>query len=82
MTVDYDYRAALASRTVFTMLPSSPHVQEVYTGPNSILSALNQIPPPSESEKRNLEYAQTLCIDSTTLDVDVGTSLTSFVLRD
>ena len=61
---------------MFTMLPSSPHVQQVYTGAHSVLSALQQLPTPSPAERANIEYAQTLCVDSTTLDVDVGACLT------
>ncbi|PSR71145.1 hypothetical protein PHLCEN_2v12991 [Hermanssonia centrifuga] len=46
------------------MLPSSPHVRQVYTDASGILSALQSL-----SEE---EVAQTFCIDSTTLDVQVA----------
>lgn len=49
------------------MLPSSPHVKEVYSG--SIIPSLQKLP----SE----DITQTLCIDSTTLDVDVARAVAS-----
>ncbi|KAI0831144.1 3-hydroxyisobutyrate dehydrogenase [Trametes gibbosa] len=56
--------AVRASRTVVTMLPSSPHVRNVYVEEDGIVSALRSLPS---------EVAQsTLCIDSTTLDVSVA----------
>ncbi|EKM82855.1 hypothetical protein AGABI1DRAFT_111419 [Agaricus bisporus var. burnettii JB137-S8] len=60
-------QAAVASRTIVTMLPSSPHVKEVYSG--SIIPSLQKLP----SE----DITQTLCIDSTTLDVDVARAVAS-----
>ncbi|PCH38682.1 3-hydroxyisobutyrate dehydrogenase [Wolfiporia cocos MD-104 SS10] len=56
--------ALLASRTIITMLPSSPHVQSVYSESQGIISALRTLPPD--------EAQSTLCIDSTTLDVQVA----------
>ncbi|THH10994.1 hypothetical protein EW146_g8199 [Bondarzewia mesenterica] len=56
--------AVLASSTVVTMLPSSPHVRKVYAESGGIIPALRLL---AESEARS-----TLCIDSTTLDVQVG----------
>jgi len=56
------YRATLASSRIITVLPSSPQVQSVYSG--SILGVLQNLhSDPAE---------QTLCIDSTTLDVNVA----------
>ncbi|EAU88397.1 3-hydroxyisobutyrate dehydrogenase [Coprinopsis cinerea okayama7 len=61
-------QAALASGTIITMLPSSPQVQEVYS---KIIPALSSLPK---------ELARhTLCIDSTTLDVDVARQVASEV---
>jgi hypothetical protein len=55
-------RAALASGTIVTMLPSSPQVKSAYGG--GIIPALMSLGP---------EHSQnTLCIDSTTLDVAVA----------
>lgn len=63
--VQYRYcRAAIASQTIITMLPSSPHVQSVFTDEHGILSAFRSLPPELA--------ASTLCIDSTTLDVNVA----------
>jgi 3-hydroxyisobutyrate dehydrogenase len=44
------------------MLPSSPHVKQVYSG--SIIPSLQKLPP--------ADITQTLCIDSTTLDVGIA----------
>jgi len=64
-------RAALQSATVVTMLPSSPQVKEVYN--NRIVPALASLSP---------ELVQdTLCIDSTTLDVDVARNVASTVTK-
>lgn len=66
-------RALHASRTVVTMLPSSPHVRNVYVEEDGIISALRALPP---------EIAQsTLCIDSTTLDVEVARDVAAEVER-
>jgi 3-hydroxyisobutyrate dehydrogenase len=46
------------------MVPSSPHVREVYSGSSGIIQGLRSL---QESAVR-----ETLCIDSTTLDVDVA----------
>ncbi|KAJ3481563.1 hypothetical protein NLI96_g7589 [Meripilus lineatus] len=56
--------AVLASQTVVTMLPSSPHVRQVYAESGGIIPALKTL---NESETRS-----TFCIDSTTLDVEVA----------
>ncbi len=63
-------RAALASNTIITMLPSSPHVIKVYS--ENIIPALEKLP--------SSDVAQTLCIDSTTLDVDVARTVASKVM--
>jgi len=47
------------------MLPSSPHVKQVYL--QGIIPALKGLP--------SRDVAQTLCIDSTTLDVDVARAI-------
>ncbi|KZV84061.1 3-hydroxyisobutyrate dehydrogenase [Exidia glandulosa HHB12029] len=60
---------ALASQVVITMVPSTPQVAEVYTGASGILSALRELREPRE----------TLCIDSTTLDVDYARQVASLV---
>ena len=57
-------RAAVASQTIVTMLPSSPQVQAAYNGSQGIREALGALPREVAS--------QTLCIDSTTLDVAVA----------
>ncbi|KAI0080602.1 3-hydroxyisobutyrate dehydrogenase [Panus rudis PR-1116 ss-1] len=54
--------AVIASQTVITMLPSSPHVKKVYEG--GIIPALKSL--------SREDAAATLCIDSTTLDVQVA----------
>lgn len=56
--------AVLASSTIITMLPSSPHVRKVYSESSGIVSTLRLL---DKEEARS-----TLCIDSTTLDVQVG----------
>ena len=60
--IQNEFRATLASKTIITMLPSSPHVKQVYL--QGIIPALKELP--------SQDVAQTLCIDSTTLDVDVA----------
>lgn len=60
-------RVVLASQTIITMLPSSPQMKEVYTGERGVLSVLNNDKLLSPEQVKS-----TLCIDSTTLDVDVG----------
>ncbi|KAF8919634.1 3-hydroxyisobutyrate dehydrogenase [Mucidula mucida] len=54
--------ATLSSRTLITMLPSSPHVKSVYE--ENVLPALASLSPDIAHE--------TLAIDSTTLDVSVA----------
>jgi len=58
--------AVLASQTIVTMLPSSPHVRQVYAEPNGIIPALRELAAG--------DAHSTLCIDSTTLDVEVARS--------
>ncbi|CAE6478599.1 unnamed protein product [Rhizoctonia solani] len=53
---------AQRANTIFTMLPSSPQVKEVYLGDRGILHGISQRPQPVES----------LYVDSTTLDVTVA----------
>lgn len=55
------------------MLPSSPHVQTVYNGSGGIIPTLGLLP---EEAVRN-----TLCIDSTTLDVAVARAVGSDVIQ-
>ena len=69
---EYQLRAAQASQTIVTMLPSSPHVQSVFMDDHGILSALRSLP-------QEL-IASTLCIDSTTLDVNVSRAVAGNVL--
>jgi 3-hydroxyisobutyrate dehydrogenase len=57
-------RAVQWSRTVITMLPSSPQVRTVYSESAGIVPTLRSLP---EEVARD-----TLCIDSTTLDVEVA----------
>ena len=64
-------RAVLASSTVVTMLPSSPHVRNVYVEEDGIIPALQSLP--SDAVK------STLCIDSTTLDVEVARGVSANV---
>ncbi|RPD65982.1 3-hydroxyisobutyrate dehydrogenase [Lentinus tigrinus ALCF2SS1-7] len=56
--------AILSSSTVVTMLPSSPHVRNVYAEEDGIIPAL-------QSLSKEAIFS-TLCIDSTTLDVEVA----------
>ena len=46
------------------MLPSSPHVRQVYLDSRGIVPTLRSLTP--------VDTSDTLCIDSTTLDVQVG----------
>lgn len=46
------------------MVPTSKHVQEVYTGKNSVLTALQQL----TAESR----AETLCLDQSTIEQSVS----------
>ncbi|KAI0646903.1 6-phosphogluconate dehydrogenase [Trametes meyenii] len=55
------------------MLPSSPHVRNVYVEEDGIVSALRSLPPEAARS--------TLCIDSTTLDVEVARTVASEVER-
>ena len=66
-------RAVLASQTIITMLPSSPQVQIVYSQPGGIVQTLRTLP---ETAAR-----QTLCIDSTTLDIKVAQEVASQVVQ-
>lgn len=58
------HRAAAKASLIVTMLPSSPHVREVYEGDQGIIAILR-----AQGHDNNLS---TLCIDSTTLDFDVA----------
>ncbi|KAG6849334.1 hypothetical protein H0H93_009300 [Arthromyces matolae] len=62
--------ATLASQTIITMLPSSPHVKSVYT--QGIIPVLRKLPP--------AQTTGTLCIDSTTLDVSVAKEVAAGVI--
>jgi len=53
------------------MLPSSPHVRQVYLDSGGIMPALRSLSPADASD--------TLCIDSTTLDVQVGRDVSAQV---
>jgi hypothetical protein len=53
------------------MLPSSPHVHQVYLDSSGIVPALRSLSPADASN--------TLCIDSTTLDVQVGRDVAAVV---
>ena len=65
-------RATAVSSTIITMLPSSPQVKSVYS--DAIVPALSQLP---------AELVQsTLCIDSTTLDVDVARDVAFAVTQE
>ncbi|GBE82381.1 3-hydroxyisobutyrate dehydrogenase [Sparassis latifolia] len=61
----------LASETVITMLPSTPHVRNVYSEAGGIIPALRSLPPDA--------VRSTMCIDSTTLDVDVAREVSAAV---
>lgn len=65
------YRAVMDSSTVVTMLPSSPHVRNVYVEEDGIIPALKTL-----SQEA---VASTLCIDSTTLDVEVARNVAAQV---
>lgn len=63
-----------ASQTVVTMLPSSPHVRQVYTTESrGIIPGLQALSPEDRTA--------TFCIDSTTLDVAVARSVTEDVFN-
>lgn len=66
-------RALLASQTVVTMLPSTPHVRNVYAEAGGILPALRKLPQDAAQA--------TLCIDSTTLDVDIAREIAGSVAK-
>ncbi|OCH95574.1 3-hydroxyisobutyrate dehydrogenase [Obba rivulosa] len=64
---------AAVSGTLITMLPSSPHVRSAYTEDDGIVPALMKLSP--ESAK------STLCIDSTTLDVEAARQVAAHVAK-
>lgn len=66
-------RALLASQTIITMLPSTPHVRNVYAEAGGILPALLKLP-------KAAAHA-TLCIDSTTLDVETARTVASSIAK-
>ncbi|PAV23538.1 3-hydroxyisobutyrate dehydrogenase [Pyrrhoderma noxium] len=74
--VDTPDQVVLASQTIITMLPSSPQMKEVYTGERGVLSVLNNSKHLSPEQVKS-----TLCIDSTTLDVDVARQVAEVVTR-
>ncbi|KAH7107742.1 3-hydroxyisobutyrate dehydrogenase [Auriculariales sp. MPI-PUGE-AT-0066] len=59
-----------AAQTIFTVLPSTPQVEQVYTQGGGVLEALQAM---------QRERADTLCIDSTTLDVEYARQVASLV---
>ncbi|KAI0807171.1 3-hydroxyisobutyrate dehydrogenase [Fomes fomentarius] len=63
--------AVMDSSTVVTMLPSSPHVRNVYVEEDGIIPALKTLTQEA--------VASTLCIDSTTLDVEVARNVAAQV---
>jgi 3-hydroxyisobutyrate dehydrogenase len=65
--------AVRASEAIVTMLPSSPQVKAVYCEASGILHALRTF--------KGTELEQTLFIDSTTLDVDVGRQVAVDVIK-
>ncbi|KAH7910174.1 NAD binding domain of 6-phosphogluconate dehydrogenase-domain-containing protein [Hygrophoropsis aurantiaca] len=65
--------AVHTSQTVVTMLPSSPQVKSVYTESNGIIPALRSY--------EGQALAQTLIIDSTTLDVEVAREVAGDVVK-
>ncbi|KAF4604076.1 hypothetical protein EYR40_001259 [Pleurotus pulmonarius] len=65
--------AVLASKTIVTMLPSSPHVQTVYVKDSGIIPAIHKLPETAARE--------TFCIDSTTLDVTVAREVAKDVVQ-
>ncbi|KAJ7771772.1 3-hydroxyisobutyrate dehydrogenase [Mycena metata] len=66
--------ATLASELIVTMLPSSTHVDAVYNGNETggIIPTLRGLPPALART--------TVCIDSTTLDVDVSRAVSASVI--
>ena len=56
------YSVVRASQTIVTVLPSTPQVDQVYTKQGGVLEALREF--------RASDAERTLCIDSTTLDVE------------
>ncbi|KAH9925217.1 3-hydroxyisobutyrate dehydrogenase [Fomitopsis serialis] len=65
--------ALMASQTIITMLPSTPHVRAVYVESGGILPALHKLP-------KEAVHA-TLCIDSTTLDVETARVVSSDISK-
>lgn len=63
--------ATQASERIITVLPSSPHVSSVYR--QGIIPALRELP--------RGEAERTLCIDSTTLDVNVARDIAKEVVQ-
>ena len=63
------HRATAVSHKIVTMLPSSPHVKSVYN--DGIIPALKKLESSSPG---------TLCIDSTTLDVNVARQVAKDVI--
>jgi 3-hydroxyisobutyrate dehydrogenase len=61
-----------AANTLVTMLPSSPEVKKVYSEAGGILSGLRALP--------REDGHPTLCIDSTTLDVEIAKSVAEDVI--
>ncbi|KAL7423791.1 hypothetical protein Q5752_001375 [Cryptotrichosporon argae] len=72
--VDTPRRIAQRASRIFTMLPSTPHVQSVYLDPaTGILPALAELAPPaaghaSAEQALSAQVADTVCVDHTTLD--------------
>jgi len=62
-----------ASQTVVTMLPSSPQVKSVYSEANGVIHALQSL--------GSTISANSLIIDSTTLDVAVARTVAASVVR-
>ncbi|KAH8108154.1 3-hydroxyisobutyrate dehydrogenase [Cristinia sonorae] len=69
--VETPAEAAALSSTIVTMLPSSPHVRQVYSESYGIIPALLSLSPDGQRS--------TLCIDSTTLDVQVAREIAAEV---
>jgi 3-hydroxyisobutyrate dehydrogenase len=73
---DIHHRVAKKADTIFTMLPSTPQVKDVYLGDSGILQALN-----SPSSSSASESIPPLFVDSTTLDVHFAREVATKIME-
>ncbi len=70
------HRVAKKADTIFTMLPSTPQVKDVYLGDSGILQALNSL-----SSSFAPESIPPLFVDSTTLDVHFAREVATKIME-